>query len=76
MKLYSRSLDHNQNALQKFHEAAQERGFQEPDFHLLTHDRRHRLLQLTRWDAVPVAASLWVGRCLLWVSSDSDCCSL
>ncbi|XP_013362047.1 PREDICTED: epididymal-specific lipocalin-5-like [Chinchilla lanigera] len=38
MKLYSRSLDHNEKALEKFHEVAQEHGFKEPDFHLLKND--------------------------------------
>ncbi|EHB11621.1 Epididymal-specific lipocalin-8 [Heterocephalus glaber] len=37
-KLYCRSLDHKQSALQKFREVAQEHGFQEPDFHLGQHD--------------------------------------
>uniref|UniRef100_A0A8C0X861 Lipocalin/cytosolic fatty-acid binding domain-containing protein n=1 Tax=Castor canadensis TaxID=51338 RepID=A0A8C0X861_CASCN len=40
MKLYSRSLDHNEEALKKFHMVAQERGLTGPDIHLLKNDCR------------------------------------
>ncbi|XP_023556128.1 epididymal-specific lipocalin-5 [Octodon degus] len=38
LKLYSRSLDNNEKALEKFRKVAREHGFQEPDFHLLQRD--------------------------------------
>ncbi|XP_008592399.1 PREDICTED: epididymal-specific lipocalin-5-like [Galeopterus variegatus] len=39
LKLYSRSLDHNEEALKKFKDMARERGFTKADVHLLQHDR-------------------------------------
>ncbi|XP_055455729.1 epididymal-specific lipocalin-5-like [Psammomys obesus] len=38
MKLYSRSLDHNEEALSKFQKKALEYGFSATDIHILKHD--------------------------------------